>query len=655
VGNYRSLNAPMALRAPFASAAALTGALQVPAIFIRFQDVGTGTVHPNAEFEARLFGATPPAGMPFSVRTYYEDLSGGLFSVQGQVEAWVTLDQNEEEYTGIAGTCPDNPRGTGLCNGRYSTDARDRLRAGLVEALGKVDPTMDFSQFDNDGPDGVANSGDDDGFVDVVAFYQSEAAGSCTAIPNNNHVWPHRWVLASSFLTNDPAAGGGSILIRDYMIQSAVGGEGGCDETQPLAIGTSSHELGHALGLPDLYDTDPGDGDTEGIGSWGLMGSGNWTTQFSPSRMMAWSLNELGWITLVDADTSGSYELEPAATSRTAYTVTVQGSNPNAEYFLLENRQPRQSDSAMIRVACGRSGLIFPADCGGGLAIWHIDDSEITSGRFVNRVNTGTPHGVALVQADGLNQLRTPNGNRGDAGDLWPGFASATEFSSTSSPAAVKNSDGASAGFSLSAISEVTPGGAVSFVLFVEGSGFARLEIDPAIHADTVEAGTTTPVDAFASVTLVGDNAANTSWTASHSGAAWLTLTTGQGVGNGLLGWSRDPSQLRVGTYVATITVSADNGLTEDVTDSLAVQAPVIDANYPIDELFGTSRLTESQKRHLDLEGNQDGVYNLGDFVAYIGRLAATGSAGLVGSTERPTAASGSRSDPTRSNEERRR
>jgi hypothetical protein len=415
-------------------------------------------------------------------------------------------------------------------------------------------------------------------------------------------------------------------MVRDYMIQSAVGGESGCDDTQPLAIGTSSHELGHALGLPDLYDTDPGDGDTEGIGSWGLMGSGNWTTQFSPSRMTSWSLNDLGWTTLVDADTSGSYELEPVATARTTYTVMVQGANPNGEYFLLENRQPLRSDSALIRVACWRSGLSFPDACGGGLAIWHIDDSKVNAGRFFNRVNTGTHHGVALVQADGLNELRTPGGNRGDAGDLWPGFSGATEFSAVTSPAALKNSDGTSAGFSLNSISEVTPGGAISFVLFIEGTGFASLEIDPTSYVDTVEAGLTMPLEARAAVTLVGENAATTSWTASHNESLWLTLTADQGVGNGLLSWSRDPSLLRVGTYVETITVTADNGLTGDVTDSLIVRAPAIDSDFPIQELFGTSRLTESEKRYMDLEGNQDGVYNLGDFVAYVSRTGMSSS-----------------------------
>src|SRR5256886_14070186 len=49
------------------------------------------------------------------------------------------------------------------------------------------------------------------------------------------------------------------------------------------------HETGHGFSLPDLYDTD---GSSEGVGEYSLMGSGNYTSSFSPSRMDVWSLNE---------------------------------------------------------------------------------------------------------------------------------------------------------------------------------------------------------------------------------------------------------------------------------------------------------------------------------------------------------------------------
>ena len=68
-------------------------------------------------------------------------------------------------------------------------------------------------------------------------------------------------------------------------------------------IGTFCHEIGHVLGLPDLYDMDSWYGIDEietiwssGIGYWGLMGSGNHNRQTSPSYMCAWSRAKLNWI-----------------------------------------------------------------------------------------------------------------------------------------------------------------------------------------------------------------------------------------------------------------------------------------------------------------------------------------------------------------------
>ena len=41
-----------------------------------------------------------------------------------------------------------------------------------------------------------------------------------------------------------------------------------------------------------------------------------------------------------------------------------------------------------------------------GLYVWHIDQSRINAGSYANTINTGAVQGVALVQADGLNNLR---------------------------------------------------------------------------------------------------------------------------------------------------------------------------------------------------------------------------------------------------------
>src|SRR5690242_11727527 len=160
-----------------------------------------------------------------------------------------------------------------------------------------------------------------------------------------------------------------------------------------MPIGTAAHESGHGLGLPDLYDTQ---GSGEGIGEWGLMGSGNYTSPLSPSRFEAWSLSQFGWVTLAPITVSGTYSFGPAPTSDSAWILRPSGSNPRGEYFLLENRQAVQADSALIRIHGG-----------GGLMIWHVDSQQVANHGFNvdNAVNVGAIQGVKLMQADGLGQL----------------------------------------------------------------------------------------------------------------------------------------------------------------------------------------------------------------------------------------------------------
>jgi hypothetical protein len=88
------------------------------------------------------------------------------------------------------------------------------------------------------------------------------------------------------------------------------------------------------------------------------------------------------------------------------------------EFYLFENRQAQESDSAQMNPAFG-SRQKMP-----GLLVWHIDQGQVDQHGFDanNRVNVGPVHGVALVQADGQNDLRLPGGqNRGDKGDAFPG------------------------------------------------------------------------------------------------------------------------------------------------------------------------------------------------------------------------------------------
>ena len=46
-------------------------------------------------------------------------------------------------------------------------------------------------KYDNDGPDGIPNSGDDDGFVDAVVFVQGLPGGECGTPNIISHTWSY--------------------------------------------------------------------------------------------------------------------------------------------------------------------------------------------------------------------------------------------------------------------------------------------------------------------------------------------------------------------------------------------------------------------------------------------------------------------------------
>ena len=605
--DFQALNAAPA-GAPAAATTVVSGTIYVPVVLFYYQDVPIG---PDiAQYDEALFSTTPPLGRPYTLRTYYDQLSDAQLTMLGQAIGWALLDSNEVAYTGnpATTTCTGNPSGGGMCNGLFSGDARLRMQRGLRAALGKVDGGVNFGQFDNDGPDGNPNSGDDDGFVDMLGFAHATRDGAC-ASSTNNHIWAHRWVLgggdgAGNFVTNDARFGGGSILIRDYFIQSALGGSTSCNDAEIMAIGTAAHEFGHALGLPDLYDTQ---GSTEGIGRWGLMGSGNYSSPNSPARMEAWSLNEMGWLTVVPITTSGTYALRPIQTRDSVYAIVPLGDNPRNESFFIENRQALQGDTALMRNACQVWHQADITTCPGGLLIWHIDASQVSTGYFGNLVNSGAIHGVKLEEADGGRDLLVQPGcgdntlcNRGDAGDVYPGQAANVVFGFASNPAAVKNSDGSGTGFDIDQIVQVVSGGEMSF----------RVTIDPGVPI-LIESTDPRP--------------------AALMGASYLDSLKASG-GTGTYSWSRSAGALPPGVSLASggvlfgvpsatgtfaFTARVSSGVNVAFRDySITVTAPALILANVLARLFdplGTT-LTPDQIRYLDLNGNNNKQFDVGDF-----------------------------------------
>ena len=454
-----------------ASATAVTGTLKVPAILIRFKDSPTPTLTP-ADYNNVLFDSIPTgaaAGRPYTYRSFYRELSNGLFDIKGQTFGYATLDSNEVYYTGgQSSACAAlNPYESTNCNGVWSDAAQFRMQSALREAIQKIDATVDFSAYVDPTT----------GLVPLVLFMHQAMGGECgpSGAPQN-HLWAHRSALPALNTQDDWPGHAGKVKISDYILQPAVGGASSCNTAQIMPIGTVAHETGHQFDLPDLYDNG---GPSEGIGQWGLMSSGSFTSPLSPSRMEAWSLSELGWINIVPLTVAEStYTFDAAPLSDTAFYVAVQGSNPRGEYFLLENRQRQQSDTALIRIHCGRAGN--PPGCTGGLLIWHVDQVQLDLGANDNTVNSGPIHGLELMQADAYGNLDAnatsanscPSNsmflgcsNRGDEGDVFPGTRGNTGFVFRTNPASLKNQDGSFSGVAIDFIQQRITDRTMSFRL----------------------------------------------------------------------------------------------------------------------------------------------------------------------------------------------
>ena len=441
LGAVARLNAPTAA---VGSATRVEGSLNVPVLLVRPSNVPEP--FPVSRYQSLLFADLPP-DRPYSLRSFYAQLSNGYLRLNGAVRGWWLAPQTNTYYE-------DGCNGIGVLNSCPSVRHFGELLLGALAHFD--DGVFDWGQFDNDGPDGLPNSGDDDGYVDFVTFIHPDVDGAC----RTSHIWAHRWVVSVwnggvPYQTRSARRNGGRILVDDYTIQSGVGGATACTAGQIMPIGTIAHETGHAFGLPDLYDTDGSFRASQGIGEWGLMGSGNYRAPDSPARYEAWSMAEMGWVTVDTLNGSRTVTTAPVTRSDTVFVVPLATRD---EYFVIENRQPLESDSALLNPL--RPGGRVP-----GLLVWHVDPDRVAAQGFAttNTVNSGPIHGVALVQADGFNELRTPgSSNRGDSGDPFPGDTDKRRFSWRTIPRPEDNT-GAFAGFILDQIEQLAPAGAMRF------------------------------------------------------------------------------------------------------------------------------------------------------------------------------------------------
>jgi M6 family metalloprotease-like protein len=617
-GRFDLLNAAAGVT-PSPTATAVTGTVREPVILFKYKDTpNAALIADTAAYNAVLFAATPPLGRPYTVRTYYEQMStpaGGAprESIQGQSFGFFALDSNEAFYTGgtSAQCLQKNPYQVSNCNGVWSNAAFLQVQTALQRALQHADSVIDWTTFTSHGDT-----------LDLVVFVQPAKDGSCGGAPTsssaagNNHIWAHRATLVQPFVTHSPAPIGGNLSVVDYIIESGVGGAGSCDTTQIMPVGTVAHETGHGFGLPDLYDTQ---GTTEGAGRWSLMGAGNFSSPLSPARMDAWSLSQLGWVTVVPLATTGSYSFGAAPTQDSALLIRPVGTNPRGEYFLLENRQAVLSDSALIRNACQVwYQQASPPPCPGGLLIWHVDSTQLAQHGFYsdNTVNAGLIHGLALLQADGRGNLdANPNvmcvppaagcADRGDTGDPYPGMTGNTVLGSSTTPATALTSGGC-AGFRIDSITQVVANGAMRFRLTI-GPGVDSLAVATPPVLPTAQWGY-----GYTSVLTASCGTGAYSWAVDSGAPPPGNTLSAVGVLSG--------APTDTGSYSFRVTLTSGATTVRRVM-TLRVVEPTLSLQQVLSLAFlGPAAATDDQRRYLDLQGNANGTFDVGDFLRWLTR-----------------------------------
>lgn len=286
------------------------------------------------------------------------------------------------------------------------------------EALDKAADTVNLAEYDTDG----------DGYIDnihiIYAGYGEEAGASSDAI------WAHE--------SHMNAIERNGIKIDRYSCAPELRSNRGVGISR---IGPHCHEIGHALGAMDYYDTDYNtDGYYSGTGKWDVMASGSWNEDgIKPANFNPYTkAYDFGWCNVVNISENTQLLISPSSYNNNIYRIDSSNSN---EYFLLENRQQESFDSSVP---------------GHGLLIFHVSD-DIEKQKVTNTINSTYPQTCYIVCASSGFRSVTSNstsyGEIDSGGCPYPGETNQTTFDYYSIPAALCNT-GNYAGFALSDIFE---------------------------------------------------------------------------------------------------------------------------------------------------------------------------------------------------------
>ena len=304
----------------------------------------------------------------YSMRKYYQDMSGGKLNLTFTVIGPYTLDHDKAHY----GTNEIKSDGTDL----------DTLTGDIAwEAVDKAitnDPLTfsaeNLSKWDYDYDNQI-----DTFFIIHAGIGEEEGF-------DPNDIYSLRWYIYTAYCygraTHKYKEHGGKYF-NSYTIQPEY-----IFSSKEGALGTFCHEYGHTLGLADLYDTTF---ETNGVGNWSLMGGGSWGSGKSadPVPLLAWEKYFMEWLTpelITPTAEPQTFYFSDIEKSRKAWMIDLNPSG--SQYLILEGKKKNWTGT----------GWAVLED---GLLITYINEDILIDNWFSNTINnTKTKaHGIDVVEA----------------------------------------------------------------------------------------------------------------------------------------------------------------------------------------------------------------------------------------------------------------
>ena len=377
------------------------GTKKIPVILTAFKDkqfevARTGQMV-NAFYDKFFNGADIYAstGNWGSVRQYFIDQSQGQFQPEFTIIGPVELDSVYSYYGKQSGGTKDL---------NYS----EFVQKSFQKALALEE---DWMQFDNNG----------DGKVDMcVIIFAGMGQNYTNSYGDKNTIWPQE-VPASYTIGGITLMGCSS----SCEMRPTAASNGVITGWQADGIGVVTHEISHAIGLPDFYDYNSV---AFGLDFWSIMDYGMYTRQSKvPVGYTAYEREFMGWQQTEVIDGPRTLRLSCFGQGGKGYKI-VNDANPN-EYYILDNRQAVDWDWGL----CSNRGH--------GMLVLHVDFNQAVWNN--NRLNSNANHQYLTIIPANNSLIGSNNAKSSDEwktsllGNPYPGITENHELTNDSYPASL--------------------------------------------------------------------------------------------------------------------------------------------------------------------------------------------------------------------------